>query len=89
MSPHERALVAGRALARVTPAAADPDDPIAAAERRVADVLAEVTALDADVERLAAELGDFSRRYDAALGAAFAALDAAERLIRRLQRLED
>jgi hypothetical protein len=89
MPPHERALVSRRALARVGPARDDRASPVAAAERRLADVLAEVTTLDADVERTAAELADFARRYEHALGDAFATLDRAEQLVRRLQRLED
>jgi hypothetical protein len=89
MPSHERALVAPHALARRGPAGKDPSGPVAAAERRLADVLAEVTTLDVDVERTAAELADFSRRYEHALGDAFAALDRAERLVLRLQRLED
>jgi hypothetical protein len=86
MPPHERALVVRRALA---PAADARSGPVAEAERRLADVLAEVTGLDADVERLAAQLAEFSRGYERALGESFAALDRAERLVRRLQRLED
>jgi hypothetical protein len=51
-------------------------------------VLDEITALDLDIEGLSAALADFGRRWERALGAAFAELAAAERLVRRLQALE-
>lgn len=86
MPSPERAIVARRALA---PAGPGTPDPVADAERRLAAVLAEVSALDAEVEALGTALADFSRRYDRLLGEPFAALDRAERLVRRLQRLED
>jgi len=74
-------------LAASPPAPSDPRLATAEARRRAA--LAEVDALDAEVERLAGLLGEFSRRYDAALGGAFAELADAERLVRRIQALED
>ncbi|HSM94307.1 MAG TPA: J domain-containing protein, partial [Anaeromyxobacteraceae bacterium] len=43
----------------------------------------------AEVEALSAALAEFGRRYEQALAAPFAALGEAERLTRRLQRLED
>jgi len=87
MSPEtDRALATRRALLRGSP---DHPDRVAAAEARLAAVLAEVTALDLEVEALSLALGDFGREYEGLLGDAFADLDAAERLVRRLQALED
>jgi len=63
--------------------------PVAEAEERLRAALAELTALDLEVEALSLALGEFSRRYEQALGPAFADLDAAERLVRRIQALED
>ncbi len=82
----DRALATRRALARAAP---DRPDRVAEAEARLAAVLAEVTALDLEVEALSLALGDFGRKYERFLGDAFADLDAAERLVRRLQALED
>jgi len=75
-----------RALA---PARPEADPRLAAAERRRAQALAEVDALDAEVERLANELAAFSARYDATMAKPFSELSDAERLVRRLQTLED
>lgn len=83
----QRAIVARRALARGEGAPAA--DPVAEAEARLAAVLAEVTELDGEVEALSAALAEFGGRYERTLGGAFAALAEAERLTRRLQRLED
>lgn len=86
MGSGERALVAHRALAR---SGEDRDDPVARAEARLAAALADATALDLELEALSAALGDFARRYERAVAVAFAELGGAERLVRRLQRLED
>jgi hypothetical protein len=83
----QRAIVARRELARGAGTVAP--DPVAAAEARLAAVLAEVTDLDGEVEALSAALDDFARRYERTLASPFAALGEAERLSRRLQRLED
>lgn len=81
------ASAGGRGL---VPGAALPADPrLAAAERRRREALASVDALDGEVERLASALEDFTRRWEAALGTAFAGLSDAERLVRRIQLLED
>jgi hypothetical protein len=64
-------------------------DPVAEAEARLAAALAEVAALDVEVEALSEALADFGRRYEQALAGAFTALGDADRLTRRLQRLED
>ncbi|HEU4382689.1 MAG TPA: J domain-containing protein, partial [Anaeromyxobacteraceae bacterium] len=82
----QRAIVARRSLVRAAP---DRPDPIPAAERRLAEALAEVTRLDLELESLSLSLGEFGREYEARLGAVFAELDLGERLVRRLQWLED
>jgi len=82
----DRALATRRALAR---APTERTDRVAGAEARLAAILAEVTALDLEVEALSLALGEFGRKYEQHLGEAFADLDAAERLVRRLQALED
>jgi hypothetical protein len=64
-------------------------DEVAAAERRLRAALEEVTALDLEVEGLSSALDAFSRGYEAALRDPFAELAEAERLVGRLQRLED
>jgi hypothetical protein len=83
----QRGIVAQRALAPGD--GAQPRDPVAEAEARLAAVLAEVAALDVEVEALSEALADFGRRYERALAGAFTALGEADRLTRRLQRLED
>jgi hypothetical protein len=83
---NERAIVARRALVRTAP---DRPDPVAGARRRLAEALAEVTRLDLEVESLSLSLGDFGREYEVRLSAVFAELDLGERLVRRLQSLED
>ncbi len=88
MGQEERALAARRALARAGRAAAGPD-PIAEAEAGLRAAVEAITALDAEIESLSAALADFSRGYERALGEAFQDLAAAERLVRRIQALED
>ncbi|HET6923676.1 MAG TPA: J domain-containing protein [Anaeromyxobacteraceae bacterium] len=83
---NQRAIVARRALARTAP---DRPDPVADAERRLAEALAEVTRLDLEVETLSLSLGEFGRAYEVRLAAVFAELELGERLVRRLQALED
>lgn len=85
--PEQRSIVARRALERG--AGSEPPDPVAEAEARLRSVLEEVTALDGEVEGLSGALAEFARRYELTLGGQFAALGEAERLVRRLQRLED
>ncbi len=82
-----RTLAASRAIARVDEDLPDPS--VAGAEARLRAAVEEITRLDAEVEALSAALADFSRRYEAALRAAFEELGLAERLVRRLQALED
>ena len=88
MGREERAIVAQRGLARAGPSGGGPD-PVARAEAALRRTLDEVTRLDAEIEALSAELADFSREYERVLGAVFQDLAAAERLVRRLQALED
>jgi hypothetical protein len=85
--PDPRSIAPRRALERVhgTP----PPDPAAEAEARLRALLEEVSSLDVEVEGLSAALDAFTRRYEASLAAPFAALGGADRLVRRLQRLED
>ena len=86
MKVQDRALAARRALTRAGRAHADPT---AEAEARLAAVLAEVNDLDLAVEALSAELDVFGRLYEKRLAAPFADLDLADRLVRRIQGLED
>ncbi|GEJ59068.1 J domain-containing protein [Anaeromyxobacter diazotrophicus] len=68
----------------------DPPSPLVlAAEQRLAGVVAEVVAAEAAVELLARELSAFEASWREATEAAFAELERAQRLGRRLQRLLD
>jgi hypothetical protein len=86
MREQERALAARRAIVRV---GGDIPDPAAEAEARLRATLEQVTGLDAEIEALSDVLADFARRWERAVGDAFADLGAAERLVRRLQALEE
>lgn len=83
MAPRERAL------ARTSAPEAAPSAEVARAEARLAAVLEEVTALDGELEALSAALAAFAHAWDRALGDPFARHAAAERLVRRLQALEE
>jgi hypothetical protein len=87
MRDPERALAARRAIVPAGGGAAH--DPAADAEARLRATVAEVTRLDAEIEALSDALADFGRRWERSLGEAFADLSAAERLVRRIQALED
>lgn len=92
MAPEERSLVARRGLARTGQGGRGDETasgPVARAEADLRATVDEVTALDAEIEALSAELAGFSRRWERALAAAFQDLALAERLVRRLQSLED
>ena len=80
------ALVRFVALAHTQP---DSGDAVADAERRLLALLDEISALDLEVETLASELAAFSALYERELAAAFAHLERHERLVRRLQALQD
>jgi hypothetical protein len=83
----------GTALARPTALVWTGPTPVAPgvadAEARLRAVLARVTDEDLAVEALSGALADFGRRWERELGDAFAALVEAERLVRRLQGLEE
>ncbi|MFO0584616.1 MAG: J domain-containing protein [Anaeromyxobacter sp.] len=81
-------LSARRALVR-GPGPAGGADPAAEAEARLRAAVEEVTALDLEVEALSAELADFARRYERAVGDLHAELTGAERVVSRLRRLEE
>ncbi|ABS25033.1 molecular chaperone DnaJ [Anaeromyxobacter sp. Fw109-5] len=66
-----------------------PDPAIVAAEARLRAVLDEVTALDLEVEALSAALARFAGAYERSLREAFQEVQAAERLVRRIQTLSD
>jgi hypothetical protein len=88
--PHSgRDLARRDALARTRPAEPAGDGGAAALEARLREVLEEVTALDLEIESLSAALADFSRSWERRLAAAFAERGVAERLVRRIQALED
>src|SRR5512138_2796196 len=88
MGPEDAALLARRALVRVADPAAHAE-PAAEAEAALRASLDEVGRLDAEVEALADELADFARRWERAVAAAFQDLGGAERLVRRLQALDE
>jgi len=81
MSSRSRAIVLRRR--------APPSSDLLAAELRLAGLLDAVAALEGEVDVLARELAAFEARYLEATSDAFAELDAAERLRRRVQRLAD
>jgi hypothetical protein len=83
-----RDLARRDALARTRAPAARADG-AAELEARLREILDEVTALDLELEALSAALAEFSRTWERALGRAFAERGVAERLVRRLQALED
>ncbi|HEX7489761.1 MAG TPA: J domain-containing protein, partial [Anaeromyxobacteraceae bacterium] len=68
----------------------DPPSPaLLAAERLLAALVVEAGWAEGQVEVLSHELAAFELRYREATGPAFGELDKAQRLVRRLQRLED
>jgi hypothetical protein len=87
MGQEERALAARRGLARIGGEARP--DPAAEAQVRLRETLDEIGRLDAEIEARSADLADFSRRWEHSLADVFRDLAAAERLVRRLQALED
>ena len=76
-----------RALVHVP--APGPSVPVRQAEARAAALLAEVDALERALEARARELALFERSYGDATAAAFAELDRAQKLARRLSQLEE
>lgn len=59
------------------------------ARREVRGLLDEVARLDAEVEELSRRLAEFARAWEREAGPALSELEAAERLVRRLQQVED
>jgi hypothetical protein len=88
-STPSRPLARRGALARVGAQPAAGASAVAELEARLRAVLEEVTALDLELEALSAALDQFARDWERRLGPAFAARAVAERLVRRLQGLED
>jgi hypothetical protein len=86
MSASDALVLHSVALARTQ---SDSESATADAERRLLALLDEISALDLEVETLASELAAFSARYEQELAAAFAHLERRERLVRRLQALQD
>jgi hypothetical protein len=88
-APSARDLARRDALARTRAPEASGPGRTAELEARLRAVLEEVTALDLEIEALSAALAEFSRAWERQLGRAFAERGVAERLVRRLQALED
>lgn len=78
-----------KAAEGLVPAGALPVDRVAEAERALRAALAEVNALDAEIDELSSKLEAFTGRHDEALRSHYAALERAERLVRRLQWLHE
>lgn len=87
MGQDDRALSARRGLARA--GGGERPDPAAEAEARLRATLDEIGRLDGELEARSADLADFARRWEHALAEIFRDLAAAERLVRRLQGIED
>ncbi|MGC3997767.1 MAG: J domain-containing protein [Anaeromyxobacter sp.] len=85
--PRPDALAPAQALVRTSPQAGP--RPSVEAEARLRALLEEIAALDLELEQRSTALAEFSRGWERALGGAFADLSVAERLVLRLQRLED
>ena len=86
MASEDRALTARRALA---PTGERPADPVAEARARLDAVLAEVSALDGEVEALSAALAAFAAELESRLGVPDAEARRAAGLVRRLQALAE
>ena len=78
-----------RACAIVLQPADPPSPALLAAERRLAVLVVEAGQVEEQVEVLARELAAFEARYREATGVAYAELEKAQRLGRRLERLRD
>lgn len=64
-------------------------EPVREAEQRLRSALEEVTALDTELEALSETLARFGLAHDSALADAYGALEEAERVPRRVQRLQE
>jgi hypothetical protein len=80
-------LVPESALLRV--AAPPEESPLRRAELRLKELLAELDALDTEIDSLGLELERFSRAYEEALSPSFEEVSRSERLLRRLRNLQD
>ncbi|WP_434384764.1 molecular chaperone DnaJ [Melittangium boletus] len=85
--PSTAPLASESALLRVVPPPGD--TPLARAERRLAELLAEIDALDAGLESINQELERFARAYEDTLAGPSEEVGRAERLLRRLRALQD
>jgi hypothetical protein len=75
------------ALLRVAP---PPEaSPLHRAELRLKELLAELEALDTELDSLSLELERFARAYEDSLSASFEEVSRSERLLRRLRNLQD
>lgn len=86
MSASDALVLHSTALARTHRSS---EEATAAAERRLLALLDELSTLDLEVETLSSELAAFAARYEQELAAAFAHLERRERLVRKLQALQD
>jgi uncharacterized protein YbaP (TraB family) len=75
------------ALLRVAPP--PEESPLRRAELRLKELLAELDALDSEIDSLGLELERFARAYEDALSASFEEVSHSERLLRRLRNLQD
>ncbi len=75
------------ALLRVAPP--PEESPLRRAELRLKELLAELDALDSEIDSLGVELQRFARAYEDALSASFEEVSHSERLLRRLRNLQD
>jgi hypothetical protein len=79
--------VSEQALLRIAPPPAH--SRLREAEERLATVLAELEALDGELDTLGLELERFAHRYEQALGARDSQVEHVERALRRLRLLQD
>ncbi|PTL79577.1 molecular chaperone DnaJ [Vitiosangium sp. GDMCC 1.1324] len=75
------------ALLRVAPP--PEESPLRRAELRLKELLAELEALDTEIDSLGLELERFARAYEDALAPSFETVSRSERLLRRLRNLQD
>ncbi|HEY0096747.1 MAG TPA: molecular chaperone DnaJ, partial [Archangium sp.] len=75
------------ALLRVAPP--PEESPLRRAELRLKELLAELEALDAEIDSLGVELERFARVYEDALSSSFEEVGRSERLLRRLRNVQD
>jgi hypothetical protein len=65
------------------------ESPLRRAELRLKELLAELEALDAEIDSLGVELERFARAYEDALSSSFEEVGRSERLLRRLRNVQD